>query len=132
MFTLDKHQKDYNFLIIKPNGQTALSFRLQKRIVMSILGALFTIIMIGSGAIYFYTHAIAELSNHNKLQKKSSQQQIILDTYSEELHSLQQTLEELLENEAYIEDIIENNKGHKKRLKKKKTGKTKSIHSKKI
>ena len=126
MFTLDKHHKDYNFVIIKPDGQTAVSFRLQKWIVITILVTIFSLLVIGGLSIYFYSHATVKLSNHNKLQSKSNQQQVVLENYSEELQGLQQSLEELLENEAYIEDIIDNNKGHKKKRKKKKLAKLKS------
>lgn len=132
MFTLNKHHKDYNFLIIKPDGQTAFSFRLQKWVVLAILGTIISLISLGSIAIYFYTNTTAELANHKKLERESTEQQLILDTYSEKLHSLQQTLEEILENEAYIEDIIENNKGRKKRIKKKKRDKLKIAFQKKL
>ena len=120
MFTLDKHHKDYNFIIIKPNGQTGWSFRMQKWMVVTLFTTAITMVILGLLAIYFYTHASVELSNHKKLKKDYEKQQITLDTYTEELHNLHQTIEEIIENETYIEDVIENNRGRTKRKRKKK------------
>lgn len=125
MFTLDKHHKDYNFVVIKPDGQTAVSFRLQKWAVLAIIGTIIGLTVFGSISLYFYSHATTELANHRKLKNESNEQQLALDTYTEELHTLETTLQDLLENEAYIEEVIKNNKGKLRYSKKKRLAKLK-------